>query len=662
MFILKEKEVAMKIKHCAAWTVILAILFAAVPAGVFAQAPAEVYTRFVRTSAGRGSGTISDPFNFFEDALNAVAEGGTIYILDSAFVNYHDDGSPLAITKPVTITGAPNLGYRPSFTVRTAGIILGADVTFDTVSLDFTNGFRPVICANGYTLNLYQSTYSQSTRIVHLAGGGMYGYSDLAPGSHSRITVSGKNSRIGNFYAGSINGTFDKPVDITVDQVASENVGDIYACGAREGYYNDENFMDPSNEPEFPQANADLFPSGGTVSVHINETSIHAIYGATGGSKNAAVSIASQYPQSCALTDIDALEITRGTCMPTALNHGTDITVHPGAALDIGCDVDGIPVLGNLVVRTFTGGGTLLMGYDQTLTITGDCLGETEFRTRGGSQFQSNLARPEYLYIKTGKGDGTFTFNPCYVQQGMTFTKDADGWRTGSQPASDATVLSSFSIPEPVQFISQSEIASGFEVPIEATFAQGIDEIAYVPFDYTVRFGGEEYTVFSIDIDGYYEAEFEPLHMHFMPAGNSIYINNFSTAFEPMGDIAPGVYDFDIIAPLQTQSVICPLRLVVLEDGQPTPPLTVNNTRGRIDVTYYNTTGKDIQNAVLTACAYDDTGVLKAIFPAAEPLSAVAGKSQSISFDMKNSVYHTIKIFAWDGFAGLIPLCTNYQE
>lgn len=643
-----------------AWLLALAMILTAIPCTAAAEAPMEVYTQFSRTSAGHsGNGTKDSPYNYFEDALNAVAEGGTIYISgDGAFVNSSNDGSPFAISKPVTIAPAPGLGNRASFLVRTAGIVLGADVTFDNIILELVNGYRPVVCANGYTLTLRQTAYSLNARIVHLSGGTIYGYTVPDPGTHSRIIVTGKDSRYGNLYAGSINGQSDLPVDITVEQVAGANIGNIYASGAWQGYYNSEDFMNPDNEPDFPNADSVNFPVRGAVSIHLNETDIRTIYGKTGGDYNAAVSVASQYLYSCALMDVAALEVTRGSFSPTALNNvnGVDVTICEGALLDIGYETDGVPALGNLSVRTFTGGGTLLMGYDQTLTITGDCLGETEFRTRGGSLFQSNLVQPEFGYIKTTSGDGIFTFQPCYSQQGMTFTKHQDGWYTSAQPEIDATILSSFSIPEPVWFITQSELLeNGLDIPVEMEFAQGYPEIAMVPYDYTVRFGGNEYIVPSVENDGYYEADIEALHMSFYPVQDVITISK-----DWSGDIAPGVYDIDVTAPLQTGNAVCTVRLVVLRDGEPIPALTVTNTRGRIIATYYNTAEHDIQNAVMMACAYDNTGALQAVLPAAEKLSVAAGGSQTFSFDMTDIPYDTVKVFAWNGFAGLFPLCGNY--
>lgn len=172
----------MKKIRIAAMIIPIILLLSMINITVSAQAPTEVYTSFVRTSLGHsGDGTAESPYAYFEDALNAVADGGTIYITDNSFINYNEgsSGAPFIITKNVTITTAPGWP-RAAFHSRTPGIVLGADVTFRDVVLEFPNGYRPIICANGYTLTMENAPYSNSTNIVHLAGGGMTGYSNTA--------------------------------------------------------------------------------------------------------------------------------------------------------------------------------------------------------------------------------------------------------------------------------------------------------------------------------------------------------------------------------------------------------------------------------------------------------------------------------------------------
>jgi hypothetical protein len=53
-------------------------------------------------------------------------------------------------------------------------------------------------------------------------------------GSGSVITITGSDTNFGNIYAGSINGSFDKSVEIRLTDVSRSNIGNIYSSGAVE--------------------------------------------------------------------------------------------------------------------------------------------------------------------------------------------------------------------------------------------------------------------------------------------------------------------------------------------------------------------------------------------------------------------------------------------
>lgn len=516
----------MKKIRIAAMIIPIILLLSMINITVSAQAPTEVYTSFIRTSLGHsGDGTAQSPYAYFEDALNAVADGGTIYITDNSFINYNEGatGAPFVITKNVTITTAPGWP-RAAFHSRTPGIVLGADVTFRDVVLEFPNGYRPIICANGYTLTLENAPYSNSTNIVHLAGGGMTGYSNAASGPHSKIIVKGSQSKVGNIYAGSINGSFDRDVDIQIEDIAGADIGEVYACGAQEGYYDGDNFMDYNNRPEFPTANAERFPVNSSVSVALNNTGLTKVYGTTGGAKGTSVSVSSEYLYSCALDNISALTVEQGSFKPYSVNDGADITIKNGATLDIS-DID------TLEVNNFYGGGILVMSDNSLLTINGTCSGETEFRTQGGGQNNSYIVQPERMYIKTNSGDGTFTFNPYYTQQGMTFDKHDDGWYTSAAPEFEAEVLTGFDLESGILFVPETEINdNGLDINTICEFTENspFKDLSFIPIDYKLAYKGKYFTAASDLCDDYYEGNFNDLSINFTPVENVITVSRWS--------------------------------------------------------------------------------------------------------------------------------------
>jgi len=566
----------MKRNHMTALLLGIILLLPVFQLNVFAAEEQNiVYTEFISGNFNHaGDGTLASPYNLFEDAMNAVADGGTIYILGrGAFINDIDSVSPLRITKNVTITAAPGVSVRPRFVVRTAGIVLGANVTFHKIELSFESGFRAVICANGHTLTLNDVSYDTHARKIHLAGGGMFYKNGVSAspetGAHSRIIVTGKESLFGNIYAGSINGSFDKAVDITVENISGRTMGTVYASGAAEVYYDSDNFLDPENEPKPPEMNPYDYPVRGKVSIELRNTGIGAINGATGGAENASLSVSTQNLYSCILANIHSLEVKKGVFAPTDMEDGINISVQQGATLDMSA-------LMNYTANDFTGGGTLILNYEDCLTVRGNCAGETEFRTYGGSQYHSGLAVYDHLYIKTSAGDGTFLFSPYPLQNDMILGKHSDGWRTSVQSAAASTVLAEFDLETnllliPVAQVNGTDGAVPPTLQISSTYTEDtppeLQYIEFVPFEYTVTYNGKTYSTPSDDIGGYYEGNIKELNLNFYLAEDSITISRFSTVYDDFGMIAVGTYDIAITAPTATGNMTRSLRLVVTEDA-----------------------------------------------------------------------------------------------
>lgn len=159
----------MKLKNI----LILILCIVLCPPIVMAVSDNTVYTEFTGgNSSSTGNGTEQSPYNLFEDALNAVEDGGTICVGEKgAFVNSSDD-KPLVINKNVTITSKSDTA--PEISIRKAGVVLGGNVSFKNVVLSLVNGNHALIATNGYTLTLDNVTYFQNTREVHIVGGTLY--------------------------------------------------------------------------------------------------------------------------------------------------------------------------------------------------------------------------------------------------------------------------------------------------------------------------------------------------------------------------------------------------------------------------------------------------------------------------------------------------------
>jgi len=560
----KKRGELMKLKNI----LILILCIVLCPPIVMAVSDNTVYTEFTGgNSSSTGSGTEQSPYNLFEDALNAVEDGGTICVGEKgAFVNSSDD-KPLVINKNVTITSKSDTA--PEISIRKAGVVLGGNVSFKNVVLSLVNGNHALIAANGYTLTLDNVTYFQNTREVHIVGGTLYDKNgvSLSPtvGEKSKIVLSGNKTHFGNIYAGSINGSFDKDVEIDINGVTGKNIGKVYSCGAKEGYYNSDNFLDPNNEPTAPTAGSTVYGVTGNVNINLSNSSICEIDGDC-GSGRANVSVVTEYQYSSAMKNIGLLTVDSGMLELTEINDDVNVKINSNGILDMSN-------LGECSVNDFYGGGTLVLAKDGLLTVNGTLSGVTEFQTSGGVN-SSGIAEYDRLYIKTSKGDGSFTFNPYATQSHMTLDKTVDGFKTSSK-TEESVVLKSFGITGSEFNDTSLEVNQGyFDIPIETEFeGSGFYDISMVPLVYTVSYNGETYGPRNSTLtdDGNYEGDFKELNMCFAPITDNISVAKYSSTIGFMDDIAEGVYDVTVTAPTASGNVERSFKLIV---GDVTPTAT----------------------------------------------------------------------------------------
>ena len=564
----KKRGELMKLKNI----LILILCIVLCPPIVMAVSDNTVYTEFTGgNSSSTGNGTEQSPYNLFEDALNAVEDGGTICVGEKgAFVNSSDD-KPLVINKNVTITSKSDTA--PEISIRKAGVVLGGNVSFKNVVLSLVNGNHALIAANGYTLTLDNVTYFQNTREVHIVGGTLYDKNgvSLSPtvGEKSKIVLNGNKTHFGNIYAGSINGSFDKDVEIDINGVTGKNIGKVYSCGAKEGYYNSDNFLDPNNEPTAPTADSAVYGVTGNVNINLSNSSICEIDGDC-GSGRANVSVVTEYQYSSAMKNIGLLTVDSGMIELTEINDDVNVKINSNGILDMSN-------LGECSVNDFYGGGTLVLAKDGLLTVNGTLSGVTEFQTSGGVN-SSGIAEYDRLYIKTSKGDGSFTFNPYATQSDMTLDKTVDGFKTSSK-TEEAVVLKSFGITGSEFNDTSLEVNQGyFDIPIETEFeGSGFYDISMVPLVYTVSYNGKTYGPRNSTLtdDGNYEADFKKLNMCFAPITGNISVSKYSSTIGYMYDIAEGVYDVTVTAPTASGNVERSFKLIV---GVVTPTATPTPT------------------------------------------------------------------------------------
>lgn len=321
----------------------------------------------------------------FHQALKDANNGDTIQLTDSFVLkNPVSNNDSLVIEKAVTIDG-----QNHSMTLWYAGILLGADVEFKNITLGLGSNVRPAIMANGHKLTLENVKRDPTARNIQLFCGGQTGAtqgdkSDSIQGEHGQIILKGSTDLgEGNIYAGSIStdGTtneFTKPATITFDKTfQGRPVENIYSSGALETPTSENDWFDYKNEIAAPTESAEKFPVSGAVTINLYDTGAKKVDGATGiANNNAQITYKGDnyLNDNLKLTNIASLKVESGNLAPAEINSlsaSTPIEIAAGATL-------GLQKLGDEVtVGDFTGGGNLVLGESQTLTVEGTVSGST---------------------------------------------------------------------------------------------------------------------------------------------------------------------------------------------------------------------------------------------------------------------------------------------
>lgn len=430
----------------------------------------------------------------FEAALRDASAGDTISISGSVTL-YESGQDALVIDKAVTIQGD---SHSSILVVRYSGIILGADVTFDNITLQFPSRSRNAIMANGHTLTLNNVARDPGGQQIHLFCGGMTGYTQEnlpTQGLHGQIIIRG-NTSLGNLYAGSISAdgeanSFDKPATITIENPATGTLGSIYASGALETPAGNDCFDPAEVAPPTPSVTAPLaFRVTGDVTIQLYENKVLRVDGATGGDRNAAVVFrgARNRTDNVVLTNIAALTMESGYLVPGAGSSfsGTDASVSVPKDTTLGLNN-----YGNITIGDFTGGGDLFLANDQTLTITGAVSGATKVGVgdiNPATGQSSGTVTAGHTYIQAASfNQGDFTLAPPSSDPSLVLAYDEvyGTWTTVST-GSDQILVERFTLTD----AAVASNADYVDLPLNPTFAANSmpsSYMDYIPLEITVN-------------------------------------------------------------------------------------------------------------------------------------------------------------------------------
>ncbi len=379
-------------------------------------------------------------------ALDGAKDGDIIELNGSVGItDMSSKDAPWVIDKAVTIQGG-TLG------LWAGGIILDADVTFRNTTLSFDLFVRNAIMANGHTLTLENVRCDQGTRSVNLFCGGLYdpGGFGSSPGAEGKIMILGNtslkgDSAPGNLYAGNlcmggmneadseINGPenqYNGNASILIESSNAE-LGGIYAGGAQ------QKIPAGSTSGKVILTDPAKYTTGGRVDISLLDGTAKNVDGAGAGEVHVTYN-GNAYSTALTLTSVSGLTVASGSLTPAAGSGFLD-----GAVLSVSGDAKlDLTSLGNLTVGSFSGGGTLLLGQGQSLSVTGSVTGCTTVGIFSLNSSGMSTVKPieEHPYVKAPQsGPDAFKLAPPNGDPDMQFIRNENGdW---SVPANDAPVL-----------------------------------------------------------------------------------------------------------------------------------------------------------------------------------------------------------------------------
>ncbi|USF27886.1 hypothetical protein N510_002843 [Firmicutes bacterium ASF500] len=496
------------------------------------------------------------------DAIVAAAnDGDVIEISGQCTVNDIFQGGPWVINKAVTIRGAVGAVFNDKGAVegdrvylRASGIVLGANVKFENLGFVFANPVRNAVMANGYTLSLRNVICDPKANAVHLfCGGATEAGANIGAksGPHGNIIIE-NCPNIGNVYAGSIstdNQPNESSIPATVTMSGTSKAGEFYGCGALQTYYPGDEMINPDFVIDPPDPNLEKYRVTEDVTFNLYFTSTSMVDGATGGGKNAAVVYTGNGSLNDGLTlkNLSSLKVgSGGNLTPKAGSNlvNAELVVPDSSVL-------GLTNLTNLEFASLQGGGDLVLGQTQTLTIGGSVSGTTRIGIgsifNGASQQAPAIG---HTYVSASQSaDGDFELICPGNKPNLKLVRDNNGNWTAEDDSPGGeekppSKLVSFA-PGDVH-VTRAEDKSKIFIPLKTVYSG--DPLDLENIRLAVRINGVDAVFSSHDTvgDGY---KTDDLYVMVWPTddGDELLVyNGGNPLFAPVSD---GVYRIEITVP-----------------------------------------------------------------------------------------------------------------
>lgn len=639
-------------------------------------------------AAGTGRTLYPEPGNDGDNLVEFVEQqardGDTIVLENGCYANNtNGNDAPWVIKKAVTFQGG-------SLSLQVSGVILDADVTFQNTSLSFEEFIRNAIMANGHTLTLNNVTGSSGARPINLFCGGLYGTEfQSTPGSKGTVIIRGTtslegavnttSSETGNIYAGNlcmggltaadsyVNGpanTFQGDAQIIIEAEKDSTLGHIFAGGAQ------QKIPAGAQSGKVILIDPEQYKVSGRVDVSLNYGTVKQVYGMGAGETHVTYhDTGAGYESKLWVDALSSLTASKGHLVPMqaiydgtvpediygklsgeGLRAGAALSVLPDAKVDLGS------YMGNLEVDSFTGGGKLALGKQQTLTVAGKVTGETLVAV-GGFGFQDVSKEAPVMghpYIHAPQSQtGAFRLAPPSGQS-LAFSRDESGnWFVGDGAAEDTVLVESIRFTKNQFFVNTANEEEVY-LPLEIGYAENNAQLLMLDFiPVTIQVNG--YPANRVeDKDGYFTHTTRLSELSMMVIDDELFVTNGAGGYP----IEKGTYSIALHVPKEHsasgKTLIASTVLTVGDEEAPDTGCEIVKITPGGSTVAVQLAGDQISGLVMAA-AYDANGRMTGFGTA--PAAAAGSGEVSVPVDLTGA--REVRVFLTNSLASMIPLCTS---
>lgn len=593
-----------------------------------------------------------------DDLRQAVADardGDTIVLNGSVLIN--DDTSkdaPWVIDKAVTIQGG-------TLNLWVGGIILNADVSFRNMEISFGGFIRNAIMANGHTLILEDVSCAAGARPLHLFCGGLYGSNGAegTPGKEGKIILRGAVSlegddAVGNLYAGNLCMGGLNPTDSHINGPANQfngnasillecsggSIGCIYAGGAQ------QKIPEGSESGKVMLTDPEKYTVTGRVDIHLRDGKVSQVDGTGAGEVNVTYNGSEYLNGNLYLREISSLTVESGYLIPApgSFREGAAAAVASGAKL-------GLLNFGDLTLGGFSGGGTLLLGEEQTMTVTGTVTGSTAVSICGSSGYPVRPLEGHTYISAPQSAANAFLLEPSDNWSSMQLLRDTNGnWAIVA--GAEEILVESFSFQESAVSLNSGEKVA--ELSTKVIYAQNSAFLSYLFYVPLAIYVNGVPALGEMTADEYYSYVAQDGRMRIeMTEADRLSVTGVDD-----NAISDGTYFIEVVVPETNtgsgQTIWAGVTLIVGNSGsqQPELPYAIESIAVTDNaVTVSVTRLSSAEGGVVYAAAYGEDGRLRGV--AAAPV-----KEDQVAVPLNSDGAQRVGVFIINS-EEMRPLCVN---